>query len=106
MRSVSLYAASHSDPAPSVDMMVHRWFSVTAHAVGGDSASSEAVELQPAPRPISFVADDYGDNACGMSEGDTLTITFDRPTNQAGGSPLNRSLVSAAALASSPSPHR
>ena len=67
-----------------------RWFTVTAHAVGGDSAPSSAVELQPAPRPVSLSAQDTGEGRCEMSEGDGLLIGFDRPTNRAGSSPANQ----------------
>ena len=58
------------------------WFSVTAHAVGGDSEPSEAVELQSAPTPVRLEAQD--DGSCAFDAEDVLRVHFDRPTNRAG----------------------
>ncbi|KAL1495684.1 hypothetical protein AB1Y20_016547 [Prymnesium parvum] len=55
--------------------------SLIAHAVGGSSLPSAAVELQPAPQPVAFeVADD---GSCSFTDADVLTLRFDRPTNRA-----------------------
>ncbi len=58
---------------------VSQWFSVRAHAAGGTSEPSRAVELQPAPSPLSFRVDDDGD--CELGPADEMRIAFDRPTD-------------------------
>jgi hypothetical protein len=58
------------------------WFTVTAHAVGGDSEPSEPVQLQRAPAPVAFEAEDEG--TCDLGTGDVLRVFFDQPTNRAG----------------------
>ena len=73
------------------------WFTLTAHAVGGDSLPSEPVELLPAPAPTSLVAVEAdGEVPCQLSAGDALLIGFDRPTNCPGGSGANHSIVPSA----------
>ena len=62
------------------------WFSVTAHAVGGSSEPSESVQLNHAPKPIRFEAQD--DGTCDLGESDVLRVHFDRPTNRASGGVL------------------
>ncbi len=77
-------------PLRSLDASQMHWFTVVAHSAAGDSMPSAPAALRRAPSPISFVADDDGD--CQFGAGDTLTLTFDAPTNLALASSDDRSL--------------
>jgi hypothetical protein len=69
-------------------------FTVTAHAVGGDSAPSDAVELQAAPSPVLLEVLD--DGSCDFGHADVLRVHFDRPTSQPGAPSISNASGSAA----------